>query len=399
MNGSIRRVRQHAAAVHDDQLPRYIYDLGALKAHAREVRAIVPDDIEIFYAAKANPDAEILRALSSIVDGFEASSAGETAHIAASVADARIAVGGPGKSPADLRSALRHDADRLHVESTTELHRLAAAAAENSTVVPVLLRVNLADVPTDLDSVALAMAGRATPFGMDAVDITRCLEALPQLPSLRFAGIHAHVASGLDADAHIAVSAAVLRYVEALEAAHGIRVDEVNLGGGMAVSYDPDGVQFDWARWAEGIQLLRVGAHAERRLRIEPGRVLTAWCGYYATKILDVKRSHGEEIVVVAGGTHHLRTPAARRHDQPAQVIAMADSEAPRVAQSSAQLVGQLCTPKDMLSRRAPLQGAGLGDRVLLSMAGAYAWNISHHGFLMHPAPTVQYLHDEPACV
>jgi len=163
----------------------------------------------------------------------------------------------------------------------------------------------------------------------------------------------------------------------------------------MDVSYDPSRPQFDWARWSEGLQRLRSGAHADRRLRIEPGRALTASCGYYATTVLDIKRSHGETIVVVAGGTHHLRTPAARGHDQPSHLVAMGGSEEPRVTQDSAQLVGQLCTPKDVFSRRAPLRGASLGDRVILSMAGAYAWNISHHDFLMHPAPSVHYLRDE----
>jgi hypothetical protein len=38
-----------------------------------------------------------------------------------------------------------------------------------------------------------------------------------------------------------------------------------------------------------------------------------------------VKHSHGEAFAVVAGGTHHLRTPAAKGHDQPFEVIAVED--------------------------------------------------------------------------
>ena len=29
---------------------------------------------------------------------------------------------------------------------------------------------------------------------------------------------------------------------------------------------------------------------------------------------------------------------------------------------------------------------------VAFGLAGAYAWNISHHGFLMHPPPAFHYL-------
>ena len=33
-----------------------------------------------------------------------------------------------------------------------------------------------------------------------------------------------------------------------------------------------------------------------------------------------------------------------------------------------------------------------VGDLVAFGLAGAYAWNISHHGFLMHPPPAFHYL-------
>jgi hypothetical protein len=33
-----------------------------------------------------------------------------------------------------------------------------------------------------------------------------------------------------------------------------------------------------------------------------------------------------------------------------------------------------------------------VGDLVAFGLAGAYAWNISHHGFLMHPPPSFHYL-------
>jgi diaminopimelate decarboxylase len=57
-------------------------------------------------------------------------------------------------------------------------------------------------------------------------------------------------------------------------------------------------------------------------------------------------------------------------------------------------LVGQLCTPKDVLSRAVPVTALRAADRVAFALAGAYAWNISHHDFLMHPHPSVHFLTD-----
>jgi diaminopimelate decarboxylase len=58
-------------------------------------------------------------------------------------------------------------------------------------------------------------------------------------------------------------------------------------------------------------------------------------------------------------------------------------------------IAGQLCTPKDVLARRVRvgrLRALRVGDLVAFGLAGAYAWNISHHGFLMHPPPAFHYL-------
>ena len=59
---------------------------------------------------------------------------------------------------------------------------------------------------------------------------------------------------------------------------------------------------------------------------------------------------------------------------------------------AGAQAVSQLCTPKDVLARDVPVSGLRAGDLVAFGLAGAYAWNISHHGFLMHPEPGFHYV-------
>jgi len=40
-----------------------------------------------------------------------------------------------------------------------------------------------------------------------------------------------------------------------------------------------------------------------------------------------------------------------------------------------------------VLAREIPLPALRAGDLVVFAMAGAYAWNISHTSFLMHPSP------------
>ncbi|MFE0462018.1 type III PLP-dependent enzyme [Kitasatospora sp. NPDC058965] len=389
----------HVRQLPADRLPAYLYDLTALRTHAAAVRAVLPDRVELHYAAKANPEPALLRALRDHVDGYEVSSGGELAHVRAAVPDAPLAFGGPGKTDAEIAAALAAGVHRWHVESVAELHRLAARTAARPPAAPpeVLLRVNLPVAPGQLAGVPLAMGGRPTPFGLDPADLPHCLHLLGTEPfaGLRLRGFHFHLASGLDAPDQLALSERIVAWATELARSAGRPLTELNLGGGMAVDYERPTARFDWTGYGAGLAAL-LDRHPGLRLRIEPGRALTAYCGWYATEVLDVKRSHGEEFAVLRGGTHHLRTPATRGHSQPFTVLPVAawPHPWPRPAAGSgrATLCGQLCTPKDALAHRAPVGTLRAGDRVAFALAGAYAWNISHHDFLMHPHPSVHVL-------
>ncbi|MGW7753215.1 type III PLP-dependent enzyme [Streptomyces violaceusniger] len=406
-------VRTLATELTGDDLPAYVYDLAALRAHARAVRDALPQGLELYYAAKANPAPAILQALAPHVTGYEVASGGEVEHVRAAVPGAPLAFGGPGKTEGELRRALTLGVERFHVESEQEL-RLLAGAAEDAGIpaVDVLLRVNLPVAGDELGGAALAMGGRPSPFGLDPEAVERCLplfaEANPgggplRLPGggpLRLRGIHAHLASGLDAPAQVAVAAAIADWAAKLSERHGLGLTEVNVGGGVGGGERHPDRRFDWAAYGKGMADLAL-RHPGRTLRIEPGRALTVYCGWYVTEVLDIKHSGGEAFAVLRGGTHHLRTPATKQHDQPFQVLPMDTGDTwtrpwarPAVRAEPVTLVGQLCTPKDVLARRIPVPELRVGDRIAFAMAGAYAWNISHHDFLMHPRPGFHYLEE-----
>ncbi|MFC5829992.1 type III PLP-dependent enzyme [Nonomuraea insulae] len=349
--------RVQEAALSLAEAPAYLYDLPALDEHVASVRrALGPT--ELYYAVKANPDAELLRVLARHVDGFEVSSAGEHAHVTGLFPGTPVALGGPGKTDAELR--LPHH--RLHVESPNELRRLLATGLEAD----VLLRLN-PDLP--VRGAALTMSG---PFGMDGDGVAECLPLFGDRVRLR--GLHTHLASGLEAPQLLELAEALLDH----------SYEEVNLGGGMAVSYAEPEARFDWAAYGAGLGELRGG----RRLRVEPGRALTAYCGHYVTRVVDVKRVRGEAYAILLGGTHHLRTPVTKGHDQPFTILPTGKGAG---VAGEITFVGQLCTPKDVFARNIETS-VHVGDTVVFEMAGAYAWNISHHDFLMHPKPAFHHL-------
>ena len=399
----------------DAALPAYIYDLDGLAAHLTAIRAALPAAVELCYAVKANPDPAVLRVVARQANGLEIASGGELAHVAAAVPGARLTFGGPGKTPAEVTAAVRAGTHRVHVESPHELRLLGAAALSAGRTADILLRVNLpgeapdsgpppassaSSVPAEMalskatpaPAGGLVMGGAPAPFGMDPALLDDCArwlaEGSREARALRLRGLHAHLASGRDAAALLDSAGRVLDFARGWCARHGVRDPEFNLGGGMAVDYGRPGERFDWAAYGRGLARC---ARAGETLCVEPGRAVTAYCGWYVTRVLDVKPSHGRMFAVVAGGTHHLRTPAAKGHDQPFAVLPVPswphDWPRPAAPAGRVTIVGQLCTPKDVLARDVQAPGLRAGDLVAFGMAGAYAWNISHHSFLMHPEP------------
>jgi diaminopimelate decarboxylase len=372
-----------------------VYDLAGLDRHAATVRAALPSRVELLYAMKANPDAELLRSLIDHVDGVEVASAGEVRRLGAALPGvAPAAFAGPGKTDEDLDAGLAAGVHRFHVESPHELRRLDPLAQRRGVVADVLLRVNLpadggafprGDGRGGQEAPALVMGGGPSPFGMDPCEARACVAM--DLPGVRIRGVHAHLASGVDAVLAVANARRVVGW-----AVDELGAGEVNVGGGMAVDYADPRSRFDWTGYGRGLRTL-LAEDPGLVLRIEPGRALTAYCGTYLTEVVDVKRSHGEWFAVVRGGTHHLRTPAAKGHSQPFDILPRPDGDrrGPRTGAGPLTLVGQLCTPKDVLARRQQGASVGVGDVVAFRMAGAYAWNISHQKFLSHDPPAFRY--------
>ncbi|HQT69899.1 MAG TPA: type III PLP-dependent enzyme [Thiobacillus sp.] len=385
-----------AQAQADAPLCAYVYDLAALRRHAANLADSMPDGCELFYAIKANSDRPILQTLAPLVAGFEVSSGGELAWVREHFAEVPVIFSGPGKLDQELRQAIEQDVDCLHVESLHELQRLADIAGRAGRTAPVSLRINL--TVDKLAETGLMMGGKPTPFGIPAQQLRECLEWLRAHPEIHLRGFHFHLLSHqLDAAAHLQLVAAYLAQTRRWCEDYGLDIDHINVGGGIGVNYRQPDRQFDWPAFSAGLAtLLSECGMPGVGVRFEFGRYITAACGYYAMQVIDIKRSHSKTFVVGRGGTHHFRTPYAQGHSHPFHVLPI-DAwpypfPRPEASNDTVSIVGQLCTPKDVLAFDAPVESVRCNDVLVFPYAGAYAWHISHHDFLRHPHPAQWYL-------
>ena len=362
-----------AAALRTARRPvcAYVYDTTVLRRRAAEVKAALPATATLLYAVKANGHPELVRVLADAADGVEVASGGEL-DLALAAGARRIAFSGPAKTPDELAAAVAAGVT-VNVESVLEARRLVAAAAEGP--LRLALRVNRA---VAAPSGSHRMTGTPTPFGLDETDLPA---AVAILRGLDIVGFHLHaVSNSLDAREYVGFVRDATAW--SLDAArrYGIELREVNVGGGFGIDYTGD-ARFDLAALTD---------LPDVPLVFELGRYLAADAGWYAAEVVDLKRTHGRWFAVLRGGTHHFRLPAAWGYSHPFTVLAMPWDEPfdrPAVRDAAVDAVGELCTPRDVLTRGQPVTELRVGDVLVFARTGAYGWDISHHEFLRHPYP------------
>lgn len=377
-----------------DPLAAFVYDLDALQEHVANTMNMLPDGVELFYAIKANSEAPVLETVAPFVNGFEISSGGEIDRIIGCSQSKPFIFSGPGKLASDLKAAIKQGVEFIHVESLHEISLLDQVAGELGKTQDILIRIN-PQLPNSM-STKLSMAGTATPFGIEEAQLGEAIHLAQTCENLRVKGFHIHAMSHqMDGQRHQKLIDFYLDKWQVWSALTDKPQDltHLNVGGGIGVNYTGYD-QFDWQGFCQHLDESLKKRTNKPRVRLEPGRYISAFCGFYGIEVLDIKESHNRHFLVCRGGTHQFRLPAAQSHNHP--VIHIPQANVPKrqkvTRSGSFDIVGQLCTPKDVLSRDCELHNVQVGDLLVLPMAGAYGFNISHVDFLCHPRPHIDFL-------
>jgi diaminopimelate decarboxylase len=368
--------------------PFYAYDRAVMTRKVDELRAALPDGIEIHYAMKANPMPEVVRHFGGLVDGIDVASANEMdVALAAGIEPGLVSFAGPGKSPDELERAVAAGIV-INMESELEMHRIAGIAKRVARRPKVAVRVN---PDFELKTSGMKMAGGPKQFGVDAERVPHLLAELAGLP-LEFWGFHIYSGSqNLRAEiiAEAQQKSAELAIALARQAPGPVRL--LNLGGGFGIPYFPGEKPLDVAPIGENLRELLPRIQASlpgAAVALELGRYLVGESGVYVCRVLDRKVSRGQVFLVTDGGLHHHLAASGNfgqviRKNYPVLIANRVGSR----ERESASVVGPLCTPLDLLADRMDLATAEVGDLVAVFQSGAYGFTASPRGFLSHPEP------------
>ena len=381
-----------AIAEQAGQTPFYVYDRAVMTRKVQELRAALPDGIEIHYAMKANPMPAVVAHFSRQVDGLDVASANEMqVALDVGVAPELISFAGPGKTVKELERAVGAGIV-INMESELEMRRLAAIAQRTGRRPRVAIRVN---PDFELKTSGMKMAGGPKQFGVDAERVPAMLAELASLP-LEFWGFHIYSGSQnlrsemlIDSQQKTAALAISL----ARHAPSPVRL--LNLGGGFGIPYFPGEKPLDLAPIGANLRDLLPTIRAalpQATVALELGRYLVGESGIYVCRVVDRKVSRGHVFLVTDGGLHHHLAASGNfgqviRKNYPVLIanrVGATDTE-------NASVVGPLCTPLDLLADRMDLPVAQVDDLVAVFQSGAYGLTASPLGFLSHPRP-VEFL-------
>jgi len=186
-------------------------------------------------------------------------------------------------------------------------------------------------------------------------------------------GLHTMVASNeLNGDFFIETARMVFDLALRIHADSGVRMEFVNLGGGIGIPYRPEQKPVDLNYVGQGVRrlyhdMIVPGGLAPMKVMMENGRMITGPHGFLVTRVIHHKHIYRDYVGVDAcmsnlmrpgmyGAYHHITVPG--REDAPHDHIV--------------DVVGSLCENNDKFAIHRPLPSVSRGDLLVIHDAGAH---------------------------
>jgi diaminopimelate decarboxylase len=348
--------------------PSYVYSRAALTAAYSAYRdALVGRDALVCYAVKANSNLAILNVFARLGAGFDIVSGGELARVLAAGGDpAKVVFSGVGKTPEEMRAALKAGILCFNVESAAELEQLNIVAGELGKHAPVSLRVNPNVDPKTHPYISTGL--KSNKFGVAFEDARSLYRRAAALPNIEVHGLDCHIGSQLLDPAPAAEAAEKILGLADELAADGIMLSHLDFGGGMGIRYSDEAVPSATEYLAA---ILKLTAGRKEKLLFEPGRSLVGNAGVLLTKVEVLKPGSEKNFAIIDAAMNDLMRPAL--YDAFHDIVPVTQRS---TATQCWEVVGPVCESGDFLghARDLALQS---GDLLAIMSAGAYGMTMS----------------------
>ena len=378
-SGILRRGRRFVLHCEDIPLPKlaqkhrtplYVYSKTMIERRYNAFdRAFAGIPHFVCYSVKANSNLGILRLLAKKGCGFDVVSGGELERVLTidRKAAKKVVFSGVGKTNEELTAALKAGILLFNVESESELWALAESAGRLRMTAPIALRVN-PDVAAETHPY-ISTGLHQHKFGVPIGDARALYAKASGARYLKVRGVSVHIGSQIkDAAPFGEAMARVADLVRKLRA-DGHRIDYVDAGGGLGISYDSsekDDFAAQMAAYARAVSApLR---DLDVRLLLEPGRSIVGPAGILLTTVVYKKANDGKRFLIVDAAMNDLIRPAL--YGAQHEIIPVTRDE--EAVAEKADIVGPVCETGDFFARDRELPAVKEGDLLAILDAGAY---------------------------
>lgn len=366
--------------------PFYYYDTNLLERTLDEALDAMRgfQSACLHYAIKANSQKRILEMMAAKGIGADCVSGGEVrAALDAGILPERIVFAGVAKADWEIRLGIERDIFCFNVESEEELEIIDQIARGMGRSCRVALRIN-PDVSAHTHK-HISTGQEEDKFGIHMDRMVPLLRRSRNMAGVSVIGLHFHIGSQiLDMSDFRDLCLKVNDLQDVLDR-EGIRLDHINLGGGLGVSYtDVDDHPIpcfnDYFSTFRRFLKVREG----QSLHFELGRSLVAQSGSLISRVLFVKKATRKQFAILDAGMTDLIRPALyQAHHQIDNLSATGKETA------LYDVVGPICESTDIFASDERLPLTARGDFMALRSAGAYGQSMASEYNLRPLAPAV----------
>ena len=370
--------------------PFYYYDMDLFHKTVDYVAVLAQEHkIKVHYAVKANVERRLLEYISSKGFGADCVSGNEVlhAHDCGFPAD-QIVYAGVGKTDKEIYNALKLGIEAFNCESLQEIYVINEMARVYGLKANVSIRIN-----PDIDAHThkyVTTGLYENKFGISQHEFDKLIDIIKKSEHINFYGLHFHIGSQITRVAEVfALECKRVNEIVAYFERNGLKVDNINLGGGLGVDYDdPDeNAIADFKTWFSTISE-NIFRREDQSVHVEPGRSLVAQCATLISRVLFVKSGETKNFLIMDAGMNDLIRPALYGAYHKIENLSAAQRTFFPTHQAY-DIVGPVCESSDVWGAGRLLPLSVRGDLMAIRSTGAYGQVMASRYNMKDLAPSV----------
>lgn len=362
--------------------PLMVYDYQTIKSMCESYKDAFSTypKIQMLYASKAFMTKGICKILSDLGFGFDVVSGGEiyTAH-SANVDMSKTLFNGNNKTLDEIKLALNVGVGIFSVDNYFELEHLNNISKEQNKISNILLRITPG---IECHTHEYIQTGHLdSKFGFDLTQLDDAIEMiLSKYKNLNLKGLHAHIGSQIfETKVYEDEVKIILKEIKRLNEKFNINLDEINLGGGLGITYTKNDEPPSVYEIAEIIINSIKSACEELNLElpkiyIEPGRSIVGTSGVTLYTIGSTKKvPNGRTYFALDGGMADNVRPAMYQAEYTIDCANKINEEKNQIV----TLSGRFCESGDIIKKDVEMPQLQDGDTICVYNTGAYGYSMA----------------------